>query len=85
MALYDAAGNYVRMPRNRPVPSDIADEVTAKVRTALDLGTRSASHLDIGGQSVTLQTLGRKGSLRGALALGAIEPLDPAGRTSSTA
>ncbi|MFP3463374.1 PucR family transcriptional regulator [Arthrobacter globiformis] len=78
VALYDAAGNYVRMPRNRPVPSDIAAEVTAKVRKALDLGTRSASHLDIGGQSVTLQTLGRKGSLRGALALGAIEPLDPA-------
>lgn len=78
VALYDAAGNYVRMPRNRPVPSDIAAEVGEKVRTALDLGTRSASHQDIGGQSVTLQTLGRKGSLRGALVLGAIEPLDPA-------
>lgn len=78
VALYDAAGNYVRMPRNRPIPSEIAGEVTAKVRKALDLGTRSASNLDIGGQSVTLQTLGRKGSLRGALVLGAIEPLDPA-------
>ena len=78
VALYDAAGNYVRMPRNRPVPSDISGEVAAKVRNALDLGTRSASYLDIGGQSVTLQTLGRKGSLRGALVLGAIEPLDPA-------
>ncbi|MEV7606023.1 PucR family transcriptional regulator ligand-binding domain-containing protein [Paenarthrobacter sp. NPDC089322] len=78
VALYDAAGNYVRMPRNRPIPSDIAGEVTAKVRRALDLGTRSASHLEVGGQSVTLQTLGRKGSLRGALVLGAIEPLDPA-------
>ncbi|MFF2315257.1 PucR family transcriptional regulator [Arthrobacter sp. NPDC058097] len=78
VALYDAAGNYVRMPRNRPVPSDIVAGVTEKVRSALDLGTRSASHLDIGGESVTLQTLGRKGSLRGALVLGAIEPLDPA-------
>ncbi|UZX02881.1 PucR family transcriptional regulator [Arthrobacter sp. CDRTa11] len=78
VALYDAAGNYVRMPRNRPVPSDIAGEVTQRVRSALDLGTRSASHLEIEGQSVTLQTLGRKGSLRGALVLGAIEPLDPA-------
>lgn len=78
VALYDAAGNYVRMPRNRPVPSDIATQVTRSVRNALDLGTRSASHLDVGGQSVTLQTLGRKGSLRGALVLGAIEPLDPA-------
>lgn len=78
VALYDAAGNYVRMPRNRPVPSDIAGEVTLRVRRALDLGTRSASHLQIEGQSVTLQTLGRKGSLRGALVLGAIEPLDPA-------
>src|SRR5919205_92826 len=77
VAMYDAAGNYVRMPRNRPVPSDIVGDVTAKVRNALDLGTRSASHLEIGGQSVTLQTLGRKGSLRGALVLGAIEPLDP--------
>ncbi|WP_423185037.1 PucR family transcriptional regulator [Arthrobacter sp. NyZ413] len=78
VALYDAAGNYVRMPRNRPVPSNIAAEVTAKVRAALDQGTRSASHLNIGGQPVTLQTLGRKGSLRGVLVLGAIEPLDPA-------
>jgi purine catabolism regulator len=78
VALYDAAGNYVRMPRNRPVPSDIAAEMAERVRGALDLGTRSASHLNIKGQSVTLQTLGRKGSLRGALVLGAIEPLDPA-------
>lgn len=78
VALYDAAGNYVRMPRNRPLPSDVADEVTQRVQRALNLGTRSASHLEIGGQSVTLQTLGRKGSLRGALAVGAIEPLDPA-------
>ncbi|MET3174643.1 UNVERIFIED_ORG: purine catabolism regulator [Arthrobacter sp. UYCu721] len=78
VALYDAAGNYVRMPRNRAIPSEIAGEVTEKVRRALDLGTRSASNLDIDGQSVTLQTLGRKGSLRGALVLGAIEPLDPA-------
>ena len=78
VALYDAAGNYVRMPRNRPVPSSIAADVTQSVRSALDLGKRSASHLSIGGQSVTLQTLGRKGSLRGALVLGAIEPLDPA-------
>lgn len=78
VALYDAAGNYVRMPRNRPVPSDIASEVAQRVQSALDLGTRSASHMEVGGQSVTLQTLGRKGSLRGALVLGAIEPLDPA-------
>jgi purine catabolism regulator len=78
VALYDAAGNHVRMPRNRPVPSDIEAEVTAKVRSALARGARSASNLAVGGQSVTLQTLGRKGSLRGALALGAIEPLDPA-------
>jgi purine catabolism regulator len=78
VALYDAAGNYVRMPRNRPIPSNIAGEVTQRVQDALQLGTRSASHLDIGGQAVTLQTLGRKANLRGALVLGAIEPLDPA-------
>jgi purine catabolism regulator len=78
VALYDAAGNYVRMPRNRPVPANIAAHVSQRVRDALDLGTRSASNLEIEGQSVTLQTLGRKGSLRGALVLGAIEPLDPA-------
>jgi len=78
VALYDAAGNYVRMPRNRPVPSEIAGGVGQKVRQALELGTRSASHFDVDGQSVTLQTLGRKDNLRGALVLGAIEPLDPA-------
>ncbi|MFK0005278.1 PucR family transcriptional regulator [Paenarthrobacter sp. NPDC090522] len=78
VALYDAAGNYVRMPRNRPVPSDIAGEVAARVQRALAAGNRSASHTEVGGQSITLQTLGRKDSLRGALVLGAIEPLDPA-------
>ncbi|MDQ0769454.1 purine catabolism regulator [Pseudarthrobacter defluvii] len=78
VALYDASGTYVRMPRNRPVPSGISREIAQRVRSALDLGTRSASHLEVGGQLVTLQTLGRKGSLRGALVLGAIEPLDPA-------
>jgi purine catabolism regulator len=78
VALFDAAGNQVRMPGNQPLPSDLAPAVGAAVRAALEQGSRSASQLQIDGQRMTLQTLGRRNRLRGVLALGAIEPLDPA-------
>lgn len=78
VALFDAAGNQVRMPGNQPVPSALAPAVAEAVRAALEQGSRSASQLQIDGQRMTLQTLGRRNRLRGVLALGAIEPLDPA-------
>lgn len=78
VALFDAAGNHILMPNNRPVPSALMPGVTEGVRKALDQGARSVSQLSVEGQQITLQTLGRRHHLRGVLVLGAIEPLDPA-------
>ena len=78
VALFDAAGNHILMPNNRPVPSDLLPAVEGAVRRALDQGSRSVAQLTVEGQQITLQTLGRRHSLRGVLVLGAIEPLDPA-------
>lgn len=78
VALFDAAGNHILMPNNRPVPSDLLPAVEGAVRRALDQGSRSVTQLTVGGQEITLQTLGRRHSLRGVLVLGALEPLDPA-------
>ncbi|WP_136611084.1 PucR family transcriptional regulator [Sinomonas albida] len=78
VALFDGAGNYMRMPSNAPVPSNLIAEVTEAARSALDRGERSVVQREVEGQQVTLQTLGRRGRLRGVLALGGLESLDPA-------
>jgi len=78
VALFDAAGNHILMPNNRPLPSALVPGVTAAVEKALDQGARSVTQISIDGEQITLQTLGRRHHLRGVLVLGAIEPLDPA-------
>ncbi|MCD4851216.1 PucR family transcriptional regulator [Arthrobacter sp. AK01] len=78
VALFDAAGNHILMPNNRPVPSALMPGVEEAVRKSLDQGSRSVSQLTVDGEQITLQTLGRRHHLRGVLVLGAIEPLDPA-------
>ncbi|MDR6986583.1 purine catabolism regulator [Paenarthrobacter nitroguajacolicus] len=78
VALFDAAGNHILMPNNRPVPSALMPGVVDAVRKSLDQGSRSVSQLTVDGGQITLQTLGRRNHLRGVLVLGAIEPLDPA-------
>lgn len=78
VALFDAAGNHILMPNNRPVPSALMPGVEEAVRKSLEQGSRSVSQLTIDGEQITLQTLGRRHHLRGVLVLGAIEPLDPA-------
>jgi purine catabolism regulator len=78
VALFDAAGNHIVMPNNRPVPSALMPGVAEAVRKSLDQGSRSVSQLIVDDEQITLQTLGRRHHLRGVLVLGAIEPLDPA-------
>lgn len=78
VAMFDAAGNYMRMPSNAPIPSGIVDDITGAARTALARGERSVSQREVGGQQVTLQTLGRRNRLRGVLVLGGLESLDTA-------
>jgi purine catabolism regulator len=78
VAMFDAAGNHILMPNNRPVPSGLMPGVKEAVTKALGQGSRSVTQLTVDGEQVTLQTLGRRHYLRGVLVLGAIEPLDPA-------
>lgn len=78
VALFDAAGNQILMPNNRPVPAALMPGVQDAVTKALDQGSRSVSQLTVASEQVTVQTLGRRHYLRGVLVLGAIEPLDPA-------
>ncbi|SEJ79546.1 transcriptional regulator, CdaR family [Arthrobacter sp. yr096] len=78
VALFDAAGNHILMPNNRPIPSALMPGVQEAVTKALGQGSRSVTQLTVDGEQVTLQTLGRRHYLRGVLVLGAIEPLDPA-------
>ncbi len=78
VALFDAAGNHILMPNNRPVPSSLMPGIMDAVRKSLDQGSRSVSQLTVNSEQITLQTLGRRHHLRGVLVLGAIEPLDPA-------
>lgn len=76
--LFDAAGNRVPFPTRHPIPGDLVDSVADAARQALKKGTRSASRQS-GPQEFTLQTLGGGKRLRGALALGTSEAMDPAG------
>ncbi|WP_138419296.1 PucR family transcriptional regulator [Sinomonas gamaensis] len=78
VALFDAAGNYLRMPSTTPMPSGLVGDVTDAARAALNRGERSVVQKELEGQQVTLQTLGRRNRLRGVLALGGLESLDPA-------
>lgn len=78
VALFDAAGNHLLMPNSRPMPSVLKPVVEEAVMKALGQGARSAAQLTLDDHLITLQTLGRRNNLRGVLALGAIEPIDPA-------
>ncbi|WP_433875309.1 PucR family transcriptional regulator [Sinomonas atrocyanea] len=78
VALFDGAGNYMRMPVNTPVPSGLLPGVTAAARAALERGERAVVRPEIDGEEILLQTLGRRNRLRGALVLGGLEALDPA-------
>ena len=78
VALFDAAGNHILMPNNRPIPSSLLPGVAEAVRKSLELGSWSAQHLQVHDEQIALQTLGRRHRLRGVLVLGSIEPLNPA-------
>ncbi len=75
VALYDAAGNRVDIDRLSAVPDDLEESVAHAVAEALRRGTPSAARLQTGVTGATLQTLGRRGRLRGILAVGIGVPL----------
>ncbi|MDQ1124093.1 PucR family transcriptional regulator [Microbacterium trichothecenolyticum] len=77
--LYDAAGAPVPLRGLRPVPRQLAVEVGREVRMLLERRT-PASLLVPPPDGALLQTIGQSSRLRGVLAVGAREPLDPAGK-----
>ncbi|MGM3208195.1 hypothetical protein, partial [Bacillus licheniformis] len=71
VGLFDAAGALrTEYPRDG-LEAGAVEAVTGEVIAMLRRGTRAASPLRAEGVSVTLQTLGRGGHLRGALAIAA--------------
>ncbi|TFB46523.1 PucR family transcriptional regulator [Cryobacterium tagatosivorans] len=84
VALFDATGGLDRVfPRDAFARSGVggpSDMLQREAALLLRRGQRASSTVVDGGESVTLQTLGRGGQLRGVLALGGQVELDPAGQ-----
>ncbi|MDQ1169043.1 purine catabolism regulator [Microbacterium proteolyticum] len=77
--LYDAAGARIALPGLDPVPPALEAAVGREVRMLLQRRT-AASLLIPPPDGALLQTIGQSSRLRGVLAVGAREPLDPAGK-----
>ncbi|MFJ4038551.1 PucR family transcriptional regulator [Microbacterium sp. NPDC090007] len=84
VGLFDAAGALRTEYPDGGLARPAAEAVTAEVTAMLRRGTRAASPLRSDGVSVNLQTLGRGGHLRGALAI-ASDDLDHEARSVVTA
>ncbi|KFF60088.1 hypothetical protein JF66_06825 [Cryobacterium sp. MLB-32] len=83
VALFDASGALTRVfPRDAFARASAASFtlVAAEAATMLRRGQRSSVTVPIGGETLTLQTLGRRDQLRGVLALGGASQLDQAGQ-----
>ncbi|SDR72204.1 PucR family transcriptional regulator [Microterricola viridarii] len=83
VALFDANGGLDRVfPAEAAAAASAAeDEATRLLRR----GNRASSSLAAGGETVSLQTLGRRDRLRGVLAIGGSSELDAAGNEVVTA
>lgn len=77
VTLYDAAGGRIAVPGVPHTPDAIAEQVEREVRMLLARKT-PASLLMPPPDGALLQTIGQSLRLRGVLAVGAREPLDPA-------
>lgn len=77
--LYDGLGGRVPLPGLRSAPVEVQDDVGREVRRLLERRTAASLTVPSAGDAL-LQTIGQSSRLRGVLAVGADEPLDPAGR-----
>lgn len=79
VALYDASGSRVEIRTSTELPASLEQEVEVAVRRTLRRGSPAGGRLETAGTtSVTLQTLGRSGRLRGVLAVGIGTAMDTA-------
>ncbi|WP_133767796.1 PucR family transcriptional regulator ligand-binding domain-containing protein [Amnibacterium kyonggiense] len=77
VVLLDPAGLPLDAPRTA-MPDAVRDDVVAAVRQAMGRGLRAAIRVDSPAGAFTVQTIGRRGALRAALAVGGDAPLDRA-------
>lgn len=78
VALFDATGTLDRIFPPDALPPETAQQVSAEAATLLRGARRSSVTVSAGGERITLQTLGGRGRLRGALAFGDEHRLDQA-------
>lgn len=78
VALFDALGGRIDVRTRIPMPADAVPVVADAVRTALARGNRSSARVIVGSEAVTVQTVGQRGRIRGALVVGTAVPLDAA-------
>lgn len=79
VALYDSIGNRIDVRTRIAMPAEAAAVVDDAVAAALVRGNRSSARVIVGTEAVTVQTVGQRGRIRGALAVGTAAPLDAAG------
>lgn len=77
--LYDAVGGRLSSPGLRAAPAEVEAEVGRDVQRLLERRTAASLVVPSAGHAL-VQTIGQSGRLRGVLAVGGPEPLDPAGR-----
>ncbi|WP_285136575.1 PucR family transcriptional regulator [Microbacterium sp. lyk4-40-TSB-66] len=77
--LYDAVGGRLSLPGLRSAPRGVEAEVGRDVRRLLERRTAASLVVPSAGHAL-LQTIGQSSRLRGVLAVGGAEPLDPAGK-----
>jgi purine catabolism regulator len=78
VALFDPLGNRIDVRTRIPMPPDADAVVEGAVRAALARGNRSSARVIVGSEAVTVQTVGQRGRIRGALVVGTAAPLDAA-------
>ncbi|WP_396641962.1 PucR family transcriptional regulator [Microbacterium sp.] len=84
VGLFDATGTLTRQHPSSGLSPDISEGLRDEARRVLRRGARAGSTLRVGGTPFTLQTLGRGGRLRGAIAIAAGD-LDQESRSVVTA
>ncbi|WP_166426794.1 PucR family transcriptional regulator [Labedella populi] len=78
VALFDPLGNRIDVRTRIPMPDGAESVVEEAVRAALARGNRSSARVIVGSDAVTVQTVGQRGRIRGALVVGTAAPLDAA-------
>jgi purine catabolism regulator len=73
VGLFDATGSLVHERPERGLAPSVAGQLRTEIGTVLRRGARAGSALHIDGVPFSLQTLGRGGHLRGAIAIAAGE------------